>query len=78
MEDLQRRAEIFVKGVILPHLSTPQTVTHVAIVTHTLCMMELVAAMVRLDPKAEGVDDWRGYKNTAWTTVKLSRVSILL
>lgn len=52
---------------------------HVAIASHGLCIGELVAALVRLDPDAVHTMRFTGLSNTAWTRVNVRiRVSLNL
>lgn len=75
MNDLQERAERAVRDVVLPHvwnMARSGQDDRIALVSHGLCISELVAALVRRDSRA--LSDahgktWTGLQNTAWTRV---------
>ncbi|PPQ87652.1 hypothetical protein CVT25_011490 [Psilocybe cyanescens] len=77
LNDLERRAEIALRECVLPHLNESQSsesehsCVHVAIASHGLCIGELVAALVRLDPDAVHTMRFTGLSNTAWTRVNV-------
>ena len=62
---------------ILPHVGTDNV--HVAIASHGLCISEMVAALLRLDPGSRRDISYAGLLNTAWTRVEVQlRVGHLL
>ncbi|KAM6494797.1 phosphoglycerate mutase [Amanita muscaria] len=76
LNDLARRAERGLKECVLNHLSeyfqpsdgiSSTDDYHVAVASHGLCISELVAALVKLDPLADQTKSYRGLLNTAWT-----------
>ncbi|KAF7316298.1 hypothetical protein MIND_00148500 [Mycena indigotica] len=66
LDDLARRADGAVAEFLVPHLASPNN-THVAIASHGLCISELVAALLRLDPQSRRDISYAGLRNTAWT-----------
>lgn len=69
LDDLARRAEVAVRECILPHVETDNV--HVAVASHSLCISELVAALLRLDPGSRRDISSAGLLNTAWTRVEV-------
>lgn len=69
LDDLARRAEVAVRECILPHVETDSV--HVAIASHGLCISEMVAALLRLDPGSRRDISYAGLLNTAWTRVEV-------
>lgn len=78
LNDLQTRAERAIKDIVLPFVKeeafSGQDI-HIAIVSHGLCISELVSALVRLDHFKASGSDWTGLLNTAWTRVTLDAVA---
>lgn len=74
MEDLTRRAERAVREVVLPHVlnvarSGKDEHIHIALVSHGLCIAQVVSAIVRL-----GGGTWKRkgpMVNTAWVRVEV-------
>lgn len=66
LNDLARRAEEAIAECVLPHI---QSDSHIVIASHGLCISELVAALLRLDPDARRDISYAGLLNTAWTRV---------
>ncbi|KAJ6588871.1 phosphoglycerate mutase [Mycena capillaripes] len=66
LNDLALRAEKAIADCVVPHLSTKGDV-HIAIASHGLCISELVAALLRLDPDSRRDISYAGLLNTAWT-----------
>lgn len=71
--DLQARAEQAIEELIIPHVwkSTREghESVHIAVVSHGLCISELVAALMHkgvTERSGEG-NKWKGLLNTAWT-----------
>ncbi|KAF8875423.1 phosphoglycerate mutase [Gymnopilus junonius] len=76
LDDLARRAEVGISECVLPHLSgaadgTESNGVHIAIASHGLCIGELIAALIRLDPEADKKKSYTGLLNTAWTRVEV-------
>ncbi|KAF5379134.1 hypothetical protein D9615_005858 [Tricholomella constricta] len=67
LEDLARRAEEAIAECVMPHVG--ETGVHVAIASHGLCISELIAALLRLDPESRRDVSYTGLLNTAWTRV---------
>ncbi|TFK34487.1 histidine phosphatase superfamily [Crucibulum laeve] len=68
LDDLARRCEEGVQQCVLAHLHEGDG-THVALASHGLCISELVAALLRLDPESNRDVSYAGLLNTAWTRV---------
>jgi len=78
MNDLQARAELAINDIVLPYVKEEAFSgedIHIAIVSHGLCISELVSALMRLDHFKAGGGDWTGLLNTAWTRVALDAVA---
>ncbi|KAJ7185587.1 phosphoglycerate mutase [Mycena filopes] len=71
LDDLARRAEAAIADCVVPHLTAEGDV-HVAIASHGLCISELVAALLRLDPDSRRDISYAGLLNTAWTRAVVS------
>ncbi|KAG1906677.1 uncharacterized protein F5891DRAFT_907178, partial [Suillus fuscotomentosus] len=71
-EDLTRRGESAVKDVVLPHVvnvARSERDEHIVLVSHGLCMAQLVGAIVRL-----GGGTWKRKGptvNTGWVRVEV-------
>ncbi|KAF9261660.1 phosphoglycerate mutase-like protein [Marasmius fiardii PR-910] len=72
LNDLAKRAEEAIHECVLPHLQGENQGGHILLASHGLCISELVAALVRLDPDVEPGVDYRGLMNTAWTRAVVS------
>ena len=70
IDDLACRAENAIRECVLPHVL--EDGVHIAIASHGLCISELIAALLRLDPDARRNVSYRGLLNTAWTRVIIS------
>jgi broad specificity phosphatase PhoE len=70
IDDLARRAEEGIKECVLPHVLEDNV--HIAIASHGLCISELIAALLRLDPDSRRNVSYRGLLNTAWTRATIS------
>ena len=80
LNDLQTRAERAMEEIIMPHVwnaAKSGEKAHIAVVSHGLCISELIAALMRKDcdapPGAQG-GKWTGLMNTAWTRVTIDLV----
>lgn len=91
-EDVARRADEFISEHIIHHVmaSLPDDAKplNIFVVSHGICIAELIAAFLRRDPANEYVnggdeprmlpESWRGLANTGWTRLEVSLyVSIL-
>ena len=77
LDDLANRATQAIEELVMPHLKCAakqgKTGVHIALVSHGLCISELVPALLKKD--ASGSDPghhYRGLMNTAWTRVAVS------
>ncbi|KAH7885210.1 histidine phosphatase superfamily [Phlebopus sp. FC_14] len=73
VNDLAQRADQAIRELVLPHVreatkSEGQDV-HIALVSHGLCISQLVAALVNRNDGGAPDADYRGLMNTAWTRV---------
>ena len=80
LNDLQARAERAMNDIVVPAVweaARTGTKAHLAIVSHGLCISELIAALVRKDKDANSSEknaeggSWTGLLNTAWTRVTI-------
>ncbi|KAJ7485343.1 phosphoglycerate mutase [Mycena latifolia] len=71
LDDLARRAEKAIAECVIPHLAAGGDL-HIAIASHGLCISELVAALLRLDPDSRRDISYAGLLNTAWTRAVVS------
>ena len=91
LNELRERAERAINDIIVPYIwraAHKGEPAHIAIVSHGLCISELVAAVVRNDEnlsKNASGHQWTGLRNTAWTRLEIDvavrlfpRVIILL
>ena len=78
LNDLQARAEIAINNFVMPHvweLAKTGKPERIALVSHGLCISELIAALVRRDHRASpdsAGKRWTGLLNTAWSRVEIS------
>ncbi|KAL0959995.1 hypothetical protein HGRIS_011649 [Hohenbuehelia grisea] len=79
LDDLAHRAERALAGCVFPYLaehgresSDDAPPFHIVVVSHGLCISELIAALVRLDPDSPQDKSYTGLLNTAWTRVSIS------
>jgi len=70
LDDLARRAEIAIAECVLPHVL--EDGVHVVIAGHGVCIGELIAAVLRLDPESHRDVSHMGLLNTAWTRMTIS------
>ncbi|KAJ3839643.1 phosphoglycerate mutase [Lentinula raphanica] len=71
LNDLASRADRAIMECVIPHLKSEGDF-HIALVSHGLCISELVAALLRLDPDSRRDVSYKGLLNTAWTRVSVS------
>ncbi|KAL5524345.1 hypothetical protein ACEPAF_9485 [Sanghuangporus sanghuang] len=82
LNDLRARAERAVEEIIIPHICNAAKTgekAHVAIVSHGLCISELIAALVRKDRDVQAGAQggkWTGLMNTAWTRVTIDLIGL--
>jgi broad specificity phosphatase PhoE len=73
--DLGKRATQAVKQLVIPHVyqvaRTGERRVHIAVVSHGLCISELVPALLKWGPYVKD-EDFSGLKNTAWTRVEVA------
>ncbi len=74
LDDLSLRAEQAISELVLPHVWSAARQgfkgVHVAVVSHGLCIGEMVPALLRKDHSGiPPQDQYRGLKNTAWIRV---------
>ncbi|KAF8442827.1 histidine phosphatase superfamily [Boletus edulis BED1] len=81
LDDVAVRAERFIRDHVLkPHLSRAISGVediHVAVVSHGLCISELVPALLKRSVGGSPAKDYRGLQNTAWTRVTVQPKVIL-
>ncbi|KAE9404977.1 phosphoglycerate mutase-like protein [Gymnopus androsaceus JB14] len=71
LNDLAARAEEAIMECIVPHLRFGKD-HHIALVSHGLCISEVIAALLRSDPDSRRNISYTGLLNTAWTRVTVS------
>ncbi|KAJ7573576.1 phosphoglycerate mutase [Mycena floridula] len=73
--ELASRANMAVQECIVPHLTAENFSRgfHIALASHGLCISEVVAALLRLDPTADQTISYKGLLNTAWTRVEITQ-----
>ena len=77
LDDVAIRAERVLKECILAHFAdyvsngTMEDV-HIVVVSHSLWISEMMAALVALDPQADQAVSYKGLVNTAWTRTVIS------
>lgn len=73
LDDLATRADEAVCQLVLPHaLQAARNGTqdvHIALVSHGLCISEMVAALVKRNHEGTPDTSYRGLRNTAWARV---------
>ena len=75
-DDLALRAEKAVEELLLPYVWDTERDrsknTHVAVVSHGLCIGAIMVALVKMDASgAKPAGDYRGLHNTAWARVSV-------
>lgn len=77
LNDLQARAEKAIEEIIMPYVwdtaKSGWKDVHIAVVSHGLCISELIAALIRKEASdhAEEGRRWTGLLNTAWSRVEI-------
>jgi len=70
LRDLAKRADEGIAECVLSNLH--EDGVHIAIASHGLCISELIAAIIRLDPEARRDTSYTGLLNTAWTRLQIT------
>lgn len=85
VDDVAARAERAINDLVLkPYLaraiSSGGQDVHVAVVSHGICISELIPALLKRDDGGAPAKDYRGLLNTAWTrvTVQVKVMSSIL
>jgi len=73
--DLAIRANQAIEELILPHVQSAARQglkgVHIAVVSHGLCISQLIAMLLKKDASGAAAGDYRGLLNTAWTRVTI-------
>ena len=73
INELRQRAKEAITSLVLPHVwqtaKENKTGTHVAVVSHGLCISQMITELLQMSAKHEEEQDYRGLFNTAWTRV---------
>ncbi|KAF8513760.1 histidine phosphatase superfamily [Gautieria morchelliformis] len=76
LNDLELRVNRALEDLIMPWVYSDKSYgkgegeVHLAVVSHGLCISELISALVKMDANGYGQgEDYRGLVNTAWTRV---------
>lgn len=74
LEDLSRRATQAINEVVMPHIWSAAREgvkgIHIAVVSHGLCISEMVPALLRKDHRGTPPENkYKGLKNTGWMRV---------
>ncbi|KAF8733475.1 hypothetical protein AX14_003789 [Amanita brunnescens Koide BX004] len=77
LDDLAIRAKRALRECVLAHFTEyvangGKEDVHVVAVSHGLCISEMTAALVALDPQADHAKSYRGLLNTAWIRAEIS------
>ena len=76
-DDLAIRAKRALKECVLAHFTEyvvngGKEDVHVVAVSHGMCISEMTAALLALDPQADHAKSYRGLLNTAWIRAEIS------
>lgn len=75
IKDLAKRARTALVKLVLPHVwqaaKEGKTGVHIAIVSHGLCISELISELLKRSAKQGTKTNYRGLMNTAWTRVAI-------
>lgn len=75
LDDLAVRADEVVRQLVLPHIMQAARVgtqdVHIALVSHGLCISEVVAALVKKSHGRTPDTSYRGLRNTGWARVTI-------
>lgn len=73
INDLAQRAKRAITAFVLPHVwqaaKEGQTGIHVAVVSHGLCISQMISELLKMNAKQDKEGNYRGLENTAWTRV---------
>ncbi|KAI0004609.1 phosphoglycerate mutase-like protein [Russula compacta] len=73
INDLAQRAKSAITAFVLPHVwraaKEGQTGVHVAVVSHGLCISQMISELLKMNAKQDKEGNYRGLENTAWTRV---------
>jgi len=73
INELAQRAKKAVDAFVLPHVwqavKDGKTGNHVAVVSHGLCISQMISELLKLGARRDEAKDYRGLLNTAWTRV---------
>ena len=73
INELAQRAKEAITALILPHVwqtaKEGKTGIHIAVVSHGLCISQIISELLKMSAKHEEERDYRGLLNTAWTRV---------
>jgi len=73
MNELAQRAKEAIAALVLPHVwqtaNEGKTSIHVAVVSHGLCISQMISELLKMSAKHDEERDYRGLLNTAWTRV---------
>ena len=73
IDELAQRAKEAITALVLPHVwqtaKEGKTGIHVAVVSHGLCISQIISELLKMSAKHEEERDYRGLLNTAWTRV---------
>jgi broad specificity phosphatase PhoE len=73
MNELSQRAKKAIATLVLPHVwqtaNEGKTGIHIAVVSHGLCISQMISELLKMSAKHDEERDYRGLLNTAWTRV---------
>ncbi|KIM89219.1 hypothetical protein PILCRDRAFT_813147, partial [Piloderma croceum F 1598] len=73
LNELEKRAEKAIQELVMPHVwkaaKDGRKGVEVAVVSHGLCISELISALLKKSAKGGPIVDYRGLQNTAWSRV---------
>ncbi|ETW81709.1 hypothetical protein HETIRDRAFT_25713, partial [Heterobasidion irregulare TC 32-1] len=76
LNDLAARANRAIEELVLPHVWTAakegEKGVHIALVSHGLCISQLMIQLLKHNTDGPDGGDYRGLKNTAWSRVTVS------
>ncbi|KAI9458818.1 histidine phosphatase superfamily, partial [Russula earlei] len=73
VNELAERAKRAISAFVLPHVRQAakegKTGIHVAVVSHGLCITQMISELLKMSATRDQARDHRGLRNTAWTRV---------
>jgi len=73
IDELAQRAKEAITALVLPHVwqtaKEGKTGIHVAVVSHGLCISQIISELLKMSANHEEEREYRGLLNTAWTRV---------